>query len=81
MKRGRYTEPRQTSDDGHNGQHGRRSRSSGEAIAFTLLAGVLLGLLAGYGLDRLLGTAPLFIIVGVFAGFGLGLYAVYLETR
>ena len=46
-----------------------------------MLAGVILGLLAGYGLDRLFGTMPLFLIAGVFAGFGLGLYAVYLETK
>lgn len=46
-----------------------------------MLAGVVLGLAAGYGLDRLLGTMPLFIVIGVFSGFALGLYAVYLETR
>jgi F0F1-type ATP synthase assembly protein I len=46
-----------------------------------MLAGVVLGLAVGYGLDRLLGTSPAFLIVGVFVGFGLGLYAVFLETR
>lgn len=81
MKQDRYTRPRHTSDDGHNGQHDRRSPGSGEAIALTMLAGVVLGLAAGYGLDRLLGTMPLFIVVGVFAGFAAGLYAVYLETK
>jgi F0F1-type ATP synthase assembly protein I len=38
-------------------------------------------LLVGYGLDRLLHTTPVFIVIGVFAGFGVALYAVFLETR
>jgi len=67
------------SEDGQNGQRPRYE--SGEAIAFTLLAGVVVGLLAGYGLDRLAGTMPAFTAVGVFVGFGLGLYAVFLETK
>jgi ATP synthase protein I len=73
--------PHHRSEDGRNGQQRRRPSNSAESIAFTLLAGVVLGLLAGFGLDRLLGTSPVFLAVGVFAGFGLGLYAVYLETR
>ncbi len=28
-----------------------------------------------------LGTFPLFVVIGVFAGFGLALYAIYLETK
>lgn len=74
MRRGR-------SSDGQNGQHETRRSVNAESIAFTLLAGVLLGLLAGYGLDWLIGTVPAFTLVGVFAGFGLALYAVYLETK
>jgi ATP synthase protein I len=58
-----------------------RSAASAESIAFLLLAGVAVGLGFGAGLDWLLGTFPLFVIVGVFAGFGLALYAVYLETK
>ena len=46
-----------------------------------LLAGIAVGLLIGYGLDRLLHTTPIFMILGVFAGFGIALYAIYLETK
>jgi F0F1-type ATP synthase assembly protein I len=73
--------PREGSQSGQNGQHKRRRPGSAESIAFTLLAGVVLGLLAGLGIDRLIGTSPAFLLIGVFVGFGLGLYAVYLETK
>ena len=69
--------PHQRSEDGHNGQQQKRPSASAEAIAFTLLAGVVLGLLVGYGIDRLVGTMPLFTLGGVFVGFAFGLYAVY----
>ena len=46
-----------------------------------LLAGIVVGLLVGYGLDRLLHTTPVFIMIGVLAGFVAALYAVYLETK
>jgi F0F1-type ATP synthase assembly protein I len=35
----------------------------------------------GYGADRLAGTFPVFTIIGVFVGFGLALYAIFLETK
>jgi len=73
--------PRRRSKDGQNGQQQRPSPASAESIAFTLLAGVALGLLVGYGIDRLLGTLPVFALAGVFVGFAIGLYAVYLETK
>ena len=50
-------------------------------IAFTVLAGIVVGMLVGYGLDRLLHTSPAFRVVGVFAGFGAALYAVFFETK
>lgn len=46
-----------------------------------LLAGVGVGLGVGYVIDRLAKTSPLFIILGVFVGFAVALYAVFLETR
>jgi F0F1-type ATP synthase assembly protein I len=73
--------PRERPQSGQNGQHKGRSSGSAESIAFTMLAGVVLGLLAGLGLDRLVGTSPAFLLIGVFVGFGLGLYAVFLETK
>jgi F0F1-type ATP synthase assembly protein I len=57
------------------------SSASAESVAFLLLAGVAVGLGFGAGVDWLLGTFPLFVVIGVFAGFGLALYAIYLETK
>jgi ATP synthase protein I len=53
----------------------------GETIAFMLLAGIGLGSGIGYGLDRLLGSFPALMVIGVFVGFGIALYGVFLETR
>ena len=50
-------------------------------MAFLLLAGLVVGLGFGAGIDWLVGTFPLFTVIGVFAGFGLALYAIYLETK
>ena len=58
-----------------------RSPASAESVAFLLLAGVAVGLGSGAGVDWLLGTFPLFAVIGVFAGFALALYAVYMETK
>jgi F0F1-type ATP synthase assembly protein I len=46
-----------------------------------MLAGIAVGVAVGYGVDWLVKTFPLFTVVGVFAGFGLALYAVFLETK
>ena len=54
--------------------------ASAQRVTFTVLAGIVIGVLAGYGLDRLLHTVPAFSISGLFAGFAAGLYAVFLET-
>jgi F0F1-type ATP synthase assembly protein I len=66
-------------DDKRNGpQHG---AASAESMAFLLLAGVAVGLGFGAGIDWLLNKFPLFMVIGVFVGFGLALYAIYLETK
>ena len=41
----------------------------------------LSGLGFGAGVDWVFSTFPLFVVIGVFVGFGLALYAVYLETK
>ena len=41
---------------------------------FSLVAYVLVFTGIGYGLDRLLGTAPWLMVVGVFVGGGIGFY-------
>lgn len=58
-----------------------RSAASAESVAFLLLAGVAVGLGFGAGVDWLFDKFPLFAIIGVFVGFGLALYAIYLETK
>ena len=55
--------------------------SSAESIAFLLLAGIAVGLGVGAGIDWVIGMFPLFTVIGVFAGFALALYAIYLETK
>jgi len=57
------------------------SSTSAESVAFLLLGGVVTGLGVGAGIDWLVKTFPLFTVVGVFAGFALALYAIYLETK
>jgi F0F1-type ATP synthase assembly protein I len=69
-----------SSEDGDKGG-GRRSAASAESMAFLLLAGLAVGLGVGAGVDWLAGTSPVFLVIGVFAGFGLALYAIYLETK
>jgi F0F1-type ATP synthase assembly protein I len=64
-----------------DGTRGHSSSSSAESIAFTMLAGVMVGAAAGGGIDWLAGIFPWFTIVGVFVGFAVGLYAIYLETK
>ncbi len=72
--------PDDPNDHGHHGQR-KGGLASAETIAFMVLAGIAVGLLGGYGLDRLLHTMPVFTVIGVFAGFGVALYAVFLETK
>ncbi len=55
--------------------------ASAQGVTVTLLAGIVVGVLVGYGLDRLLHTLPAFSVIGLFVGFAVGLYAVFLETR
>jgi F0F1-type ATP synthase assembly protein I len=57
------------------------SAASAESVAFLLLAGVAVGLGFGAGIDWVFNTFPLFVVIGVFVGFGLALYAIYLETK
>lgn len=45
-------------------------------IGLVLLVTTLAGVLAGYWVDQRLGTVPLFVIVGLGAGMGMGALAV-----
>ena len=54
---------------------GSNARLFGVGFAFIVTLGVLTAL--GFFVDRLLGTLPLFLIVGLGIGFAGGLYYVY----
>ena len=47
-------------------------------IGFILLLTTLAGVGLGYWADRQLGTTPLLVLVGLFAGLGLGARAVWI---
>lgn len=51
-----------------------RDLSEAGGIGFTLVAYVLVFTGIGYGLDRLLGTVPWLMVVGVFVGAGFGFF-------
>jgi len=46
-------------------------------IGIVLLVAVLVGVLAGYWADQQLGTLPIFLLVGLFAGLALGARVIY----
>jgi len=71
---------RESGDHGHSGQR-RSGFAAAQTVVVTLLTGVVLGMLAGYGLDRLLHTVPWFSMTGLFVGFGVALAAVFFETK
>ena len=51
-------------------------------IGILLLVTTLVGALAGYWVDRQLGTVPLFVVVGFLGGAGIGSVGIYrLITR
>jgi len=54
----------------------RETKFAGAALAwrlmFELIVGIAIGCAMGYGLDRLFGTLPLFLIVFTLLGFGAG---------
>jgi ATP synthase protein I len=47
--------------------------SKGYKLASEFVAGVLVGGVLGFGLDKLFGTLPLFLIVFLLLGFGAGI--------
>ena len=51
------------------------------AAAMRFAGAVVMFLFAGLGLDRWLGTTPLFTLAGALAGAGLGFFSVWREFR
>ncbi|MCA1688804.1 MAG: AtpZ/AtpI family protein [Actinobacteria bacterium] len=58
---------------------GNHARFLGLGLAFVLTLGILTA--AGFFVDRLLGSLPLFLLVGLGLGFAGGLYYVYLALK
>jgi ATP synthase protein I len=53
------------------------SASEFAGVGLQFAASILVSLFAGQWLDRRLGTAPWFLLVGVFLGAGAGFYSMY----
>jgi F0F1-type ATP synthase assembly protein I len=50
-------------------------------IGIYLAAAVLLPLLGGVALDKVLNTAPVFVLVGLVVGLGAGAAGIWLKVR
>lgn len=48
--------------------------------ALSFVGPVIVCLAAGIWLDRKFGTSPLFLLIGLFLGFGTGVYSVYRQV-
>jgi F0F1-type ATP synthase assembly protein I len=49
------------------------------AMGLRFAGGIVVFMFAGFFLDRKLGTTPLFLLIGVLGGAGLGFLSVYRE--
>lgn len=58
-----------------------RVRQFGQRMAGQMIGAPAGGLLFGWGLDTLFKTKPLFMIILMFVGFGVGLRNVYYWTK
>lgn len=59
--------------------NGNYTRFAGLGFTFMILIGVFT--LGGYGLDRLLGTVPLFVLLGMVVGFAGALYYLFIKIK
>ena len=50
-------------------------------LGLHLVSGVVVGGLMGYGLDWLLGTLPLFLLIFLFLGFAAGLRQIWRQLQ
>lgn len=67
------------SDSRNGGAGAEYARYMGLGFAFV---GVMLALAAaGFFVDRLVGTPPLFMLLGIAAGFGGGIYYAYASLK
>jgi F0F1-type ATP synthase assembly protein I len=63
------------------GQQPGPQRQDPSSVAYTIMAGMMLGGGIGVGLDELIGTLPLFLALGMVAGLAFAVYVAYLRTR
>jgi ATP synthase protein I len=57
-----------------------RKSGAAYAAAFSLFAGVVSGLIAGWFLDRWLGTSPWLLVAGIVLGSAAGFYELIRTT-
>ena len=58
-----------------------RAAALAAEFGFSVVGGLVGGVLLGQFLDAQLGTAPIFLLVGILGGFLLSLYLMYLIYR
>ncbi|WP_051531732.1 AtpZ/AtpI family protein [Sphingomonas sp. URHD0057] len=58
-----------------------RTRQFGQRMAGQMIGAPAGGFLFGWGLDTLFGTKPLFMIILMFVGFGVGIRNVYYWSK
>ena len=68
-------------DGGPQGRQPGPQRQDPSSVAYTIMAGMMLGGGIGVGLDELMGTLPLFLALGMVAGLAFAVYVAYLRMR
>lgn len=58
-----------------NKRHPFQAMALMSGILSQLVGSILIGIFGGMFLDKKIGTAPLFLIIGLFIGLGAGVYA------
>lgn len=66
-------------DSNGNNFDGSYTRFVGLGFAFVLVIGLFVA--AGYGLDILFGTLPLFLLLGMVVGLGAALYYLFVRLK
>lgn len=51
------------------------------SFGIMMVVSLFLGLYGGEWLDRRLGTSPIFMILGIFLGVGIGFYSLFAELE
>lgn len=70
-------DPRRSGDQADGTDDGGTSPTEFAGLGLQFVIAILGGLYAGQWLDRSIGTAPWFLIIGVFLGAGLSFYSMY----